>query len=79
MSWLRLAPTGGADGELAGAWLADWDDYLRSRRQYADEVRDDPRARLLLTVRDGQSITKPMDNVAVVNRMPACRVPDDVG
>jgi hypothetical protein len=75
----RIAPSGGADGELARAWLADWDDYLRSRVDYAERVRDDPRARFLLGVRDGQSITKPMDNVAAVNRMPACRVPDDVG
>jgi hypothetical protein len=75
----RIAPVDGPDGDLAGAWLGDWSAYLESRRDYAERVRNDPRARLLLPVRDRQSITKPMDNVAAVNRMPACRVPDDVG
>jgi hypothetical protein len=71
-----LAPAG-EEGELVDAWLADWRTYLQDRADYADALRDDPDARLLVTAKGGDQITDYLDAFAQDNRMPACSTPTD--
>lgn len=74
-----LAPGSGEDVGVVAAWLADWDTYLGDRRDYAARLRVDEAAEFQLTTRDGQDITRPMDNLAAVNHMASCATPGDVG
>ena len=78
---LRLSiPADEADADILIRWLADWDRYLTSRREFADALRVDSRARFVIDTRSsGEGITKAMDNLATVNRMPSCKTPGDVG
>jgi len=69
----------GEDGDLATAWLADWRTYLGDRERYADALRLDPEARLLVTPKDQDQITEFIDAFAADNRMIACATPLDVG
>jgi len=73
-----IVPTG-EDGRLVRAWLADWRTYLGDRERYADALRTDPEARLLVTPKDRQQITEYLDAFAADNRMIACATPLDVG
>jgi hypothetical protein len=70
-------PTG-EDGEMVQRWLADWRTYLDDRADYADRLRIDPEARLLVTAKGGRHITRPIDGFAADNRMPSCATPPDV-
>jgi hypothetical protein len=72
----ELAPPG-EEGELVERWLADWRTYLRDRMAYADALRRDPDARLLVTAKGGDQITDYLDAFAQDNRMPACATPTD--
>jgi hypothetical protein len=72
-----LAPQG-EDGELVRAWLADWRTYLDDRADYAEALRNDPEARLLVSPKDSQQVTEYLDAFAADNRMPACATPLDV-
>lgn len=72
-----LAPAG-EDGEIVTEWLADWRTYLADREAYADALRADPEARLLVTAKDSQQITEFIDAFAADNRMTACATPLDV-
>ena len=72
-----LAP-GGEDGEIVTAWIADWRTYLEDRGAYAEALRTDPEAPLLVTARDREQITEYIDAFAADNRMPACGTPIDV-
>jgi hypothetical protein len=74
-----LAPTDGEDAVTVRAWLDDWGTYLADRRDYATRLRSDERAEFQLSTRNGQGITRPMDNLAEVNDMPSCTTPGDVG
>lgn len=73
----RMAPSG-EDGELVLAWLADWRIYLTDRAAYADALRADPDARLLVTAKSGKQITEYINAFAADNDMPACSTPLDV-
>lgn len=72
-----VPPTG--EGRLVEAWLADWRIYLDDRERYADALRSDPDARLLVSAKDREQITEFIDAFAADNRMPACATPLDVG
>jgi hypothetical protein len=68
----------GEDGELVTEWLADWRVFLEDRADYAEALRDDPGARLLVSAKEGQHITEFLDAFAGDNDMPACSTPIDV-
>lgn len=67
----------GEDGVLVGRWLADWRTYLQDREAYADRLREDQGARLLVTRKAGLHITEFLDQFAKDNDMPACSTPTD--
>jgi hypothetical protein len=76
---LGLAPAGD-QRERAEAWLADWRTYLGDRADFADALRADPEARLLVSEKpgEGRQITGWIDEFANANRMPSCATPTDV-
>ena len=69
----------GEDGVLVGRWLVDWHTYLRDREDYADRLREDEDARLLVSPKKGQQVTEFLDQFAKDNDMPACSTPSDAG
>jgi hypothetical protein len=74
------APTTGDDAISLEGWLGDWRTYIENRRDYADRLRSDPDARLLLDPSlGGDSVDKPIEVFADVNDMPTCATPGDVG
>lgn len=74
---LRGLVPAGEDGEIVGRWLDDWDTYLGDRESYARRLRTDPRARLLVSSKDGDQVTDYIDQFAKDNAMPACSTPAD--
>ena len=72
-----MAPAG-EEGEIVAAWLADWRAYLKDRAEFAERLREDPTAQLLVTARLGEQVTEYMDVFAADNDMPACATPIDV-
>ena len=75
---LEDAAPGGEDGDLVALWLADWRIYVGDRQAFADELRVDPDAQLLVTAKDRDQITEFLDAFAADNDMPACATPIDV-
>jgi hypothetical protein len=75
---VREVPTGD-QRRRATEWLADWRTYLADRQAYADRLRTDPGARLLVSPKAGQSaqVTEWIDEFAKANRMPSCVTPGD--
>lgn len=74
------APTSGDDAVSLRGWIGDWRTYVENRRDYADRLRVDPDARLLLDPSlGGDSVDKPIEVFADVNDMPTCATPGDVG
>jgi hypothetical protein len=73
-----LAPAGD-QRRRANEWLADWRTYLGDREAYADALRTEPDARLLVSEKpgEGQQITGWIDEFAKANRMPSCVSPAD--
>ena len=73
-----LAPAGD-QRQRTTEWLADWRTYLGDRQDYADALRTDPGARLLVSEKpgQGQQITGWIDEFAKANRMPSCASPLD--
>lgn len=69
----------GEDGVLVGRWLADWQVYLQDRVDYAERLRTDEDARLLVTRKENSQITEFLDQFAKDNDMPACSTPIDAG
>lgn len=65
------------DRELVGRWIDDWRTYLADRRDYAEDLRVDASAELLITARAGRQITLTVDRFANVNDMPSCVTPLD--
>jgi hypothetical protein len=67
------------DQQLVDLWIADWRTYLQDRRDYADLLRADDDAELLITAREGRQITLTIDRFAskVVNDMESCTTPLD--
>lgn len=72
-----LTPAG-SDGEVVAAWLADWGVYLEDRAAYAEALRTDRDARLLVTPKQNEQVTEHIDAFAADNRMPSCGTPLDV-
>ena len=60
-------------------WLADWDVYLDDRRAFAQALRRDPEARLLVSAKSARQITEFIDQFAKDNAIPACSTPGDAG
>lgn len=73
-----LAPSSGSDAAIVSAWLDDWETYLEDRSAYAKELRTDPEAPFLVSMKGNRQITVPMDKFAEVNVMNSCRTPGDV-
>ncbi|MGH9288211.1 MAG: hypothetical protein ACRD0V_07985 [Acidimicrobiales bacterium] len=73
-----LAPAGD-QRQRANEWLGDWRTYLGDREKYAEALRTDPDARLLVSAKpgEGQQITGWIDEFAKANRMPSCVSPTD--
>ena len=73
-----LAPAGD-QRRRAAEWLADWRTYLGDREAYAEALRTDPEARLLVSEKpgEGRQITGWIDEFAKANRMPSCVTPTD--
>lgn len=67
------------EAEAVERWLADWDEYIQNRRDYAERFRagiDEP---FRVTARGGEQIDTKMDEFAHINFMESCETPDDVG
>lgn len=75
---LDLAPAGD-QRRRATEWLADWRTYLGDREAYAENLRQDPEARLLVSEKEGEGrqVTGWIDEFAKANRMPSCVTPGD--
>jgi hypothetical protein len=75
----NLVPAGD-ERERAEAWLADWRLYMGDRAEYAEALRHDPDARLLVSEKpgEGRQVTGWIDEFALANRMPSCATPTDV-
>lgn len=73
-----LAPAGD-QRRRATEWLGDWRTYLGDREAYAEALRTDPDARLLVSEKagEGRQITGWIDEFAKANRMPSCITPTD--
>jgi hypothetical protein len=72
-----IAP-GGEDGEIVTKWLADWRVYLEDRADYAEALRRDPDAQLVVTAKDREQITEYIDAFSADNKMITCATPIDV-
>lgn len=64
--------------KFATEWLADWDSYLGSRRDYAAKLHTGHDAKFAVEATSGTPITIRMDDFADRNAMPSCKVPPDV-
>jgi hypothetical protein len=63
----------------ATEWLADWRTFLADREDFADRLRTDASARMLVSEKagEGRHITEWIDEFAKANRMPSCASPMD--
>jgi hypothetical protein len=60
-------------------WLPDWRTYLDDRKAFADALRADPDARLLVSQKEseGRQVRGWIDEFAKANRKPSCVTPTD--
>lgn len=74
-----LAPPG-EQRRAVDEWLADWRTLMSDRVAYAEALREDPDARLLVSEKDdtGRHVTGWIDEFALANRMRSCATPTDV-
>ena len=71
--------TGDASVSVKG-WIADWKTYLADREDYANRLRTQPNAQLLLDRSTlGDSVDKTIEIFSQVNQIPSCDTPGDVG
>ena len=74
------APTSGDAQISVEGWIRDWRTYLANREDFADRLRTDPGAQLLLDRSElGDSVDKTIQIFSQVNEIPACDTPGDVG
>jgi hypothetical protein len=75
---VTLVPAGD-DRTAATEWLADWRVFLHDREDFADRLRTDPDARMLVSEKEGQArhITEWIDEYALANHMSSCASPLD--
>ena len=74
-----LEPKVVEDRQFTNQWLTDWDSYLASRVRYAGILATGKDDRFTVEAEGGHPITERMDGFAVLNKMPSCQVPLDVG
>ena len=74
-----LQPKVADDRQYTDQWLEDWDGYLASRQAYAKVLATGKDARFTVQAEGGHPVTERMDGFAVLNHMPSCQVPLDVG
>lgn len=76
---LRVLAPSGEERKRTSAWLADWDVLLADREAYAQALRQDPEARLLISEKPGtgRHITGWIDEFALANKMDDCVTPND--
>jgi hypothetical protein len=74
----HLAPAGD-QRDRAHQWLTDWRTYLGDREDYADALRRDPKARLLVSEEPGtgEQTTEWIDDFALANDASSCASPTD--
>jgi hypothetical protein len=68
----------GKDATMISEWLTDWHTYVGDREAYAVALESDPKARLYVTQKDNQQISKPIDFFATYNKMENCMTPGDL-
>ncbi|CAN5273656.1 hypothetical protein BH18ACT4_BH18ACT4_11520 [soil metagenome] len=68
----RLGPADGDDARLVGLWLDDWDTYLADREDWANKVGRGVVEPFTESDRDGDPISRTVDNFAEVNDMASC-------
>jgi hypothetical protein len=74
------APTTGDAAVTMEGWIADWRTYLADREDYAQRLRTEENAQLLLSESKlGDSVDKTIQVFTQVNMIPACDTPGDVG
>jgi hypothetical protein len=75
---VSLVPAGDQRGN-ATEWLADWRIFLADREDFADRLRTDAGARMLVSEKagEGRHVTEWIDEFAKANRMPSCASPMD--
>ena len=72
------APSGGDDGRIVRAWLADWDTYIGDRAAWAADTRAGEDVRFFETSKGGGPISELIDQFATINDMPSCATTDDL-
>jgi hypothetical protein len=72
-------PDGSGDRSVVEPWLADYDQLLDDRRDYADAVRENPDARFLTTEKFNDPLDRVVQTFAEVNEMRSCIPAGDVG
>jgi hypothetical protein len=72
-------PGSADDRAVVEPWLADYEQLLDDRRDYADAVRDDPDARFLTTEKFNDPLDRVVQTFAEVNDIPSCVPAGDVG
>lgn len=73
------APTSGDAGTTMQGWIADWRIYLENREDFADRLRTDDNAQLLLDRSElGDSVDKTIQIFSQVNDIRECETPGDV-
>ena len=76
---LRALDVADAEGaRIVSLWLDDWDVYLGDRSRHADLLRAGEDTAFVVTEKDGNQITEPIDVFADVNDMLSCATPLDV-
>ncbi|MCB1031129.1 MAG: hypothetical protein KDA95_07305 [Acidimicrobiales bacterium] len=74
------APSTGNDAKSITGWLGDWETYLANREDYANRLREDPSARLLLDASPlGDAVDRTILVFAEINHLDACQTPGDIG
>jgi hypothetical protein len=75
---VALVPAGD-ERRHATEWIADWRTFLGDREDFADRLRTDPEARMLVSEKagEGRHVTEWIDEFARANRMPSCASPTD--
>ena len=76
----RHVPANQPERDMVASWLGDWRTYLNDRREYTQQLRQDPMTRFAVTQseRDKSQITGALDRFARINEMAACKIPDDL-
>lgn len=74
------APKDGGAGKSMAGWLTDWRTYLADREDYAERLRTEDNAQMLLSrSKLGDSVDKTIQIFTQVNGIKVCDTPGDVG